>query len=123
MPWAEPRQVKIRMTTYDPRRRENSSDDVIEMSLFKKKRVDAIPPQQPVSKDLPRYRMDGHAVEYKGEKGVRETPHGSDDDSVAASSEPHRNGFQPLPRCSHCGTAISYDQKRCHACEKEFRGI
>ncbi len=122
MPWAEPRQVKIRMTTYDPRRRENSSDDVIEMSLFKKKRVDGVLPRQPVSKDLPRYRVDGHAVEYKGEKGLRETPHGSDDDNVAAS-EPHRKGFQPLPRCSHCGTAISYYQRKCDACEKEFGKI
>ena len=123
MPWAEPRQVKIRMTTYDPRRRKSSSNDVIEMFPFKKKRAGGVPPQQPVSKNLPGYRMDGHAVEYKGEKGVKETRHGPDDDSVATSSEPHRDGFKPLPRCSHCGTAISYDQRKCHACEKEFGRI
>jgi len=105
-----------------PRRREGSADDVSEMFPFKKKRAGRVPPQQPVSKDLPRYRMDGHAVEYEGEKGVRETPHGSADDSVAAS-ESHRKGFQPLPRCSHCGTAISHDQRKCHACEKDFRRI
>jgi len=88
------------------------------MFPFKKKRADVVPPQQPVSKDIPRYRMDGHAVEYEDEKEVKETRHGPADDSVAAS-EPHIKGFQPLPRCSHCGTAISYDQRKCHACEKE----
>jgi hypothetical protein len=92
------------------------------MFPFKKKRADVVLPQQLVSKDLPRYRMDEHAVEYKGEKEVRETRHAPADDRVAAS-EPHRKGFQPPPRCSHCGTAISYDQRKCHACEKEFGRI
>ena len=92
------------------------------MFPFKKKRADVVPPQQPVSKDPPRYRMDGHAVEYEDEKGVKETRHGPADDSVAAS-EPHRKGFQPLPRCPHCGTAISHDQRKCHECEKEFGRI
>jgi hypothetical protein len=108
------------MTTYGPRRPEVSSDDVIEMFPFKKKRADVVPPQQQVSKDIPGYRMDGHAVEYRGEKG--ETRHGPANDSAVAS-DPHIEGFQPLPRCSHCGTAISYNQRKCHACEKESRRI
>ncbi len=120
MPRVESRQVKIRMKTYDPRRREDSSDDVNEMFPFKRKRTDGVPPHRPVSKDLPRYRMDDHAVEYKGETGAREE---RPVDEEVAASELHRKGFHPLPRCSHCGTAISYYQRKCHACETEFRGI
>ena len=92
------------------------------MFPFKKKRADVVLPQQQVSKDMPIYRMDGHAVEYKDEKGDGETRHGPANDSASAS-ETHIKGFQPLPRCSHCGTAISYNQSKCHACEKEFRRI
>lgn len=125
MPWAEPGQVKIRVMTYDLWKLDDSSDDVSEMFPFKKKKKEkavCVPPQQPVPKDVPKYRMNGHAVEYEGEKEEVETRDLSGADGVAAS-EPHRKGFQPLPRCSHCGTAISYDQKKCHACEEDLRGI
>ncbi len=92
------------------------------MFPFKKKKTDGVAPRQPVSKELPRYRMDGNAVEYKDEKEKVESRQESAADGVAVS-EPQGKRFRPLPRCSHCGTALSYDQRKCHACEKELRRI
>lgn len=60
---------------------------------------------------------DGQAVPFPGEDlktriGIPEVADVRDDRPKTISIE----GFTPLPRCSHCGTAVAHSQVVCHGC-------
>lgn len=99
-----------------------TSRTVSEMFPFKKKKESKGPPKQHAARDIPSYRRDERSVEYDSIAKVDEPTVGPADGKDAAV-EVAGDDFQPLPRCSHCGTAIGYNQRICHGCEKESRGF
>ena len=94
-------------------------EDVSCMSPFMKRRKRGQNENRRDAGSLPAYRRDDRAVEYGQRGGERreESPVGP---GRAPLSSGDRRELQPLPRCRHCGTAIGYQQKKCHACDEEL---
>lgn len=67
--------------------------------------------------DKPPYRRDDEAVEY----GRRRVGEGRQTADERKGKEPPP-GFRPLPRCPRCGTAMGFDQRRCHSCGMKSTG-
>jgi hypothetical protein len=92
------------------------------MFPFRKKKVDPTAPKKPAVKDIPGYRRDERLVDYGTMTKADESPARVEGGRNPAAN-PATDGFQPLPRCPRCGTAISHSQKTCHGCEEDFGGF
>lgn len=70
----------------------------------------------------PSYRRDDEAVEYRTEEHNprRESREGDIGDPADKTA---RGGFQPLPRCPSCRTAIGFEQSECHSCGRGLKKV
>lgn len=85
-------------------------------------RTRATAPDMPIahthSPNVPGYTHDPRHMEYYRPQIDREETPAPGPTEAAKPRDPRK---EPLPRCPGCGTAIGYDDERCHKCGLQLK--